>query len=97
MDVYLVQAAGGEARRIADGYGDARSLAWSPDGRRLAWSSSEGRKAGIWVLDVGSEQQPRRLSGARGLFLAWSPDARRLAVIDAGSGIEDRRIGTVDL
>src|SRR6266542_4396272 len=38
----LVDVASGELRELADGAHDDRAPAWSPDGRRIAWSRSRG-------------------------------------------------------
>jgi dipeptidyl aminopeptidase/acylaminoacyl peptidase len=68
---------------IAEALGMARQPAWSPDGRRLAYSTDEGSpgRFRIAVLEVES--------GRRQLFTgdperndchpAWSPDGRRIA------------------
>jgi WD40 repeat protein/tRNA A-37 threonylcarbamoyl transferase component Bud32 len=72
------------------------SLAWSPDGARLA-SAGADQTVSIW--DAFDERPPQRLTGhAREVFsVAWSPDGRRLAsaswdrtvrVWDATSGAE---------
>jgi WD40 repeat protein len=67
------------------------SVAWSPDGERLAGGSSEGA-AKIWGAKTGKE-----LLDLSGRGVTWSPDGKRLAtgndghtakVWDAGTGKE---------
>ena len=63
------------------------SPAWSPDGRRLAYVSFEGRRSSIYVQDVATGQRERMtafpgLNGAP----AWSPDGRRLALVLSRDG-----------
>ena len=63
----------------------ATDLAWSPDGRRLAYVSHEGP---VYVIDT-SGGTPKRIWGcgieADGCTIAWSPDGTRIAV---GHGTE---------
>lgn len=57
------------------------SPAWSPDGRRLAYVSLEGKKASIYVQDIYSGQR-RQVASYPGLngAPAWSPDGNQLAL-----------------
>jgi dipeptidyl aminopeptidase/acylaminoacyl peptidase len=82
------QNAGAGAQRIAAGDGktahDEHSLAWSPDGERLAFLSDRD-KPGQLQLYVASAPagKMQRLTNLTG-FLAhprWSPDAKRLAFL----------------
>jgi Tol biopolymer transport system component len=63
--------------------GSVQDLAWSPDGRRLAFVTRDA----IWVMDADGSD-PVRLTGlVKGKFLSligfrspsWSPDGRRIA------------------
>ncbi|MCP4539310.1 MAG: SpoIID/LytB domain-containing protein [Chloroflexi bacterium] len=73
---------------------DARMLdmAWSPDGRRLAYVTVvENISPALWVVDVGSEQSPVMLiQGKAEVFSApsWSPDGRTLAFSRTPLGAE---------
>jgi len=52
----------------------------SPDGRRLAVSSDDGRDAAVWVYDMSRETTLRRLTfSSRSRYPVWSPDSLRLA------------------
>lgn len=68
------------AARLSSGMGRAGSLAWSKDGRRLAytWSMGGQHSVRVWSAEDGSETvysvEGESLSG-----LDWSPDGQRLA------------------
>ncbi len=53
----------------------ASSPAWSPDGRRIAFSGSRG----IYVMDADGKNQNQITQGSWDEDPAWSPDGRRIA------------------
>lgn len=66
-------------KRILQGHNDViYRLAWSPDGKMLASSSSD-KTIRLWVVETG--QECRKLEGYsnRNLSVAWSPNGRTLA------------------
>ena len=71
----LLPAAGSAARWLAGAPADAVPLAWSPDGRYVAYSVASASPQG-WVVDVELAE-----SVALGslVSLAWSPDGSQLA------------------
>jgi Tol biopolymer transport system component len=71
----LVRPNGTGLRQVFQGQVDGDRLAWSPDGRRLAF---EGRE-GVYVLRLGAGP-PTRILGRAFHSPAWSPDGRRLVV-----------------
>lgn len=84
--LFLVSVQSGDTRQITDGDWDDGAPAWSPDGRRIAFTSDRADDrwlwpgSDIWVLDL-SAGALRRLTdetlqcGAS----AWSPDGATLA------------------
>lgn len=83
----------------SDGYGPQVLLrssqpllspAWSPDGRRLAYVSFEGRRSSIYIQDVASGSREVVAEGP-GLNSApaWSPDGSRLALTMSREGNPD--------
>jgi Tol biopolymer transport system component len=65
----------------ANGWGPV----WSPDGRRIAYSSDEDGVPQIFVMDADGSN-PRRLSDVWGEYPAWSPDGARIAFASSIGG-----------
>jgi WD40 repeat protein len=52
----------------------------SPDGRRVAFGSDDGKEAIVWVHELSGSSAPRRLTfGGRNKFPVWSADGERIA------------------
>lgn len=58
-----------------------RGLAYSPDGRYVAFGGNVGGQVGLWVLDRETKDL-RMLAEAKVEWFAWSPDGKRIAVIE---------------
>ena len=90
--VWIAEVSGGAARQLTDGAWHVRSVAWSPDGARLAVSvapnaeadASEDAKA--QVVEVASGKAHDVPGADLAGTLTWSPDGRRLAFTRAFDG-----------
>lgn len=52
----------------------------SPDGRRIAFGTDDGKEAAIWVHELAGTTSPKRLTfGGNARFPVWSRDGRRVA------------------
>ena len=52
----------------------------SPDGKRIAFATDDGKEAVVWVYDLNRATAMRRLSfGGRNRFPIWSADGKRIA------------------
>jgi Tol biopolymer transport system component len=80
--VYVMQPDGADVRPLWRGARLVRDVAWSPDGRRLAVSTSatasDPTAGGIWVMAADGSRAVRVSSVAAG-SLTWSPDGQRIA------------------
>ena len=83
IGLYLVRPNGKQAHRIVRGA--VITMAWSPDGKKLAFVYEKGQVAVVGVDGRGLTRLPL---GATAHTVAWSPDGQRLAV--AASSGEDR-------
>jgi dipeptidyl aminopeptidase/acylaminoacyl peptidase len=83
VDLWLVAGDGNIApRRLTSAKGSESGAAWSPDGRRLAFSAKreDDTVAQIYVLDVAGGGEAQRVTTAALAARAprWSPDGREL-------------------
>lgn len=79
----LADSNGRNARAIAE-YDGLIAFAWSPDGKRIAYSVGElfndGGLAGeLTVVDASGKKKPVTLSDERVYAFFWSPDSKTLA------------------
>ena len=78
-NLWLVPAAGGDARQLTRSGRDLRAR-WSPDSRSLAFLSSRDGNAGIYILSLEGGEPRRVVQPADGVDnLLWSPDGKTLA------------------
>jgi dipeptidyl aminopeptidase/acylaminoacyl peptidase len=96
--IYVVPASGGEPHQVTSGRYDEHSLAWSPDGTRLAFISNRSADPDanysddVWTVDVATGRE-RAVTHSPGTELqpAWSPDGHTIAYLGSV-----RRVNTKD-
>lgn len=79
-EIYLVDSDGENLRRVTSDGSIALSPAWSPDGRRIAYTSFRGRVPALYERDLATGRD-RTLSDRAGLNItpAYGPDGETLA------------------
>lgn len=80
-DIYTMPIAGGAPTRIAEGLAYEQQPRFSPDGRRIAFTSDRGGGDNIWIMNSdGSDKRQLTKEDFRLLNQAtWSPDGRFIA------------------
>ena len=97
--LWLYDIAAHTARRLTTGDFDEQLPAWSPDGKRIAFTShrdadpDRSYDSNLYIAMIGSvPAEPRTLTSFAGAdndfewssYPAWSPDGRRLAYLQGG-------------
>ena len=77
-DIYTMPITGGTPRRIAEGLAYEHQARFSPDGRRIAFTSDRGGGDNIWIMNSdGSDKRQLTKEDFRLLNQpSWSPDGR---------------------
>lgn len=92
MFLYVATVDEKDVRRLArcNGCGDslAGRLAWSPDGRWIAFSRADrgGRGHSIWVIAAAGGRARRLCASCSGFDPTWSPNGRLIAFAGAPPG-----------
>jgi WD40 repeat protein len=103
--LYTVPTSGGQVHRITHGDCGHDVLAWSPNGREIAYirPTFHGRHANLFVVNVRTGQL-RRLAGRVQDYgaLAWSPDGKKIAFAGSaasstGSAVVEPAVETINV
>ena len=82
-DLYLLDITGGKARSLTNGLEWDMQPTFSPDGRKIAFTSDRGGGDNVWVLDVASgESSAKALTTEKFRLLnqpAWDPNGTHIA------------------
>jgi TolB protein len=82
VDIYVMDRAGGNVRRLTTDPADDRSPAWSPDGSRIAFTSTRGQRDGadLYVMSAGGGNVQRLTTGGHVWAPQYSRDGHSIAV-----------------
>ncbi len=96
-DLYTMPVTGGRATRLTSGMGYDMQARWSPDGKRIAFTSDRGGTENAWMMNAdGSDPRPVTQEADRfSNSPAWSPDGRWITVRRRLT--DQSSLGTVEL
>jgi hypothetical protein len=84
LGLYIMNAEGKVVRLVLEGFHDASGVAWSPQGRWLAFPAAFGEREeeryGLWLFDLELGLVRQIAEGSFG-SVSWSEDGQRIAVV----------------
>jgi Tol biopolymer transport system component len=95
--IYMMDAQGGNLRRLTDNAMEDTLPVWSPDGRQIAFSSNRDGNWEIYVMNSDGSRQTRLTNDpADDVIPAWSPDGKQIAFVSARDGNADVYVMNAD-
>lgn len=79
VQITVMNADGSGRARLTDTNGSNMTPTWSPDGRKIAFSSTRDGNGTIYTMNADGSDQTRLATGAGDAFFpSWSPDGRKI-------------------
>ncbi|HLG42088.1 MAG TPA: DPP IV N-terminal domain-containing protein [Planctomycetota bacterium] len=97
-ELYLMDADGGNPKRLTNDPAPDGVPSWSPDGTRIAFQNSRSGEFDLHVVEVATGISTPLLTGpTQDFHPAWSPDGTRLAFASTRDGRRHQNICVMDL
>lgn len=81
-EIYAINLATMAAKRLTDNDADDLDPDWSPDGKRITFSSERDGKGAIYTMDANGGNTVRLTkTGSTDSHPAWSPDGKNIAFV----------------
>jgi TolB protein len=79
-NIYAVDVRSGKEERLTDHDADDMDPDWSPDGKKIVFSSRRDGKDNLYLLELADKKVTRLTEhGGRNILADWSPDGKKLA------------------
>jgi len=91
MQLYVMPADGGEARKVSDAKDGVNAFSFSRDGKWLAFSAGKAEERQLWLLDLAKQDAPAQLTkhATPVRNWQWSPDSARIFFLAQDSQDKD--------
>lgn len=85
-ELWTLPATGGDAKRLTINNANDYDINWSPDGKKLVFSSDRGGNFNIFTIDVATRAEKQVSTGSSDENSpTWSPDGKRIAFLRSGA------------
>lgn len=98
-DLYILDLANGQTRRVTDTPDYEGAPSWSPDGQWLAYETYQGDNLDIFLISLADlEEAPVQLTDdlAPDYAPTWSPEGRTIAFVSSRSGEPEIWLAALD-
>jgi Tol biopolymer transport system component len=96
-DIYVMNSDGSGKRKLTHNARYNAEPAWSPDGRKIAFRSTQNGNRDIYVMNAdGSGKRNLTRNPARDGSPSWSPDGRRIAFLSDRDGRLEAHVMNAD-
>jgi Tol biopolymer transport system component len=92
-DVWVADVSGANARQLSENL-PARTIAWAPDSRDVAFDLTAAAGAGVFVVPADGSREPQVIFPGMVTDPSWSPDGARLAAVGMHTLTVVKRDGT---